>query len=104
MADTKSYVLLNLNQSARNAHLFKLIGELSSDKVTLKKNWIWDVLEIKWGNTHIILDNKEIHLPTTLLVPLIHKLKVRNLFDKRDLMHVNIMLKQRKSWYNLECE
>ena len=37
LADTKSYVSLNLNQSARNAHLFKLIGELSSDKVTLKK-------------------------------------------------------------------
>ena len=63
LADRKSYVSLNLNQSAGNAHLFKLIGELSSDKVTLKKNWIWDVLAIKWGNTHIILDNKEIHLP-----------------------------------------
>ena len=80
LADTRSYVSLNLNQSARNTHLFKLIGELSSDKVTLKNNWIWDMLEIKWGNTHIILDNKEIHLPTTLLVPLIHKLKIRNLF------------------------
>ena len=94
LADTKSYVSLNLNQSTGNAHLFKLIGELSSDRVTLKKNWIWDMLAINWGNTHIILDNKEIHLPTTLLVPLFHKLKVRNLFSKRDLMHVYIMLKQ----------
>ena len=104
LADTKSYVSLNLNQSAGNTHLFKLIGELLSDNVTLKKNWMWDVLEIRWGSTHIILDNKEIHLPTTHLVPLIHKLKVRNLFSKRDLMHVYIMLKQQKSWYNLECE
>ena len=37
LADTKSYVSLNLNQITGNAHLFKLIGELSSDKVTLKK-------------------------------------------------------------------
>ena len=95
LADTKSYVSLNLNQSTGNTHLFKLIGELSSDSVALQKNWIWDVLEIKWGNTCIILDNKEIHPPTILLVPLIHKLKVRNLFSKRDLMHVCIMLKQR---------
>ena len=51
-----------------------------------------------------MLYSKEIHLPTTLLVPLIHKLKIRKLFGKRDLMHVYIMLKQRKSWYNLECE
>ena len=104
LAETKLYVSLNLNQSSRNAHLFKLIGEISSDRVILKKNWIWDVLTIDWGNTHIILDNKEIHLSTTLLVPLFHKLKVRNLFGKRDLMHVYIMLKQWKSWYNLEGE
>ena len=49
-------------------------------------------------------NDKEIHLSTTLLVPLIHKVKVRKLFDKINLMHIYIMLKQRKSWYNLECE
>ena len=40
LADTKSYVLLNLNQSAGNTHLFKLMGELSPNDVVLKKNWI----------------------------------------------------------------
>ena len=104
LADTKSYVSLNLSQSARNMHLFKLMGELSLHNVILKKNWIWDVLEIKWGNTCITLNNKEIHLPTTLLIPLVHKIKVRKLFNKINLMHVYIMLKQQKSWYNLECE
>ena len=64
IANTKSYVSLNLNQSAGNTHLFKLIGELSPDNVTLKKNWIWDVLEIWWVNTRIMLNSKEIHLPT----------------------------------------
>ena len=82
LANTKSYVSLNLNQSARNMHLFKLMGELSPNNVILKKNWIWDVLEVKWGNTRITLNSKEIHLPTTLLVPLIHKIKVRKLFEK----------------------
>ena len=104
LADTKSYVSLNLNQSAGNTHLLKLIGELSSDNVALKKNWIWDMLEIRWVDIRVMLNSKEIHLPTTLLVLLIHKLKVRKLFGKRDLMHVYITLKQRKSWYNLECE
>ena len=104
LANTKSYVLLNLNQSAGNMHLFKLMGELSPNDIILKKNWIWDVLEVKWGNTHITLNDKEIHLSTTLLVPLIHKIKVRKLFNKINLMHIYIMLKQRKSWYNLECK
>ena len=72
LADTKSYASLDLNQLAKNTCLFKLIGELSLEKVTLKKNWIWGVLEIKWGNICIVLNKKEIHLPTTLLVPLIH--------------------------------
>ena len=58
LADTKSYVSLDLNQLAGNTHLFKLIGELSLENVTLKKNWIWDVLEIKWGNICIVLNNK----------------------------------------------
>ena len=38
LADTKSYVSLNLNQSARNMHLFKLMGELLPNNVVLKKN------------------------------------------------------------------
>ena len=52
----------------------------------------------------IVLNDKEVHLPTMLIIPFIHKLKVRKLFGKRDLLHVYIMLKQRKSWYNLESE
>ena len=80
LANTKSYVSLDLNQLAGNTHLFKLTGELSLENVTLKKNWIRDALEIKWGNIHIVLNNKEVHLPTTLLVPFIYKLKVRKLF------------------------
>ena len=104
LADTKSYVSLNLSQSAGNMHLFKPMGEISSHDVTLKKNWIWDVLEIKWGDTCISLNNKEIHLLTTLLIPLVYKIKVRKLYNKINLMHIYIMLKQHKSWYNLECK
>ena len=104
LVDTKSYVSLDLNKLARNIHLFKLTKELSLDNVTLKKNWIWDVLEIRWDDICIILNDKEVHLPTMLIISFIDKLKVRKLFGKKDLLHVYIMLKQRKSWYNLESE
>ena len=104
LADTKSYISLDLNKLTRNTHLFKLTGELSLDNVTLKRNWIWDVLEIRWNDICIILNDKEVHLPTMLIIPFIHKLKVRKLFSKKDLLHIYIMLKQRKSWYNLEGE
>ena len=104
LTDTKSYVSIDLSKIAENTHLFKLTGELSLENVTLRKNWIWDVLEIRWDDICIILNEKEVHLPTTLIIPLIHKLKVRKLFGKKDLLHMYIMLKQRKSWYNLEGE
>ena len=104
LPDTKSYISLDLNQLARNTHLLRLTGKLSLENITLKKNWMWDVLEIKWEDIHIVLNDKEVHLNTTLIIPFIHKLKVRKLFGKRNLMHMYIMLKQRKSWYNLESE
>ena len=104
LADTKSYVSLDLNKIAGNTHLFKLMGELSLENVTLRKNWIWDVLEIRWHDIHIILNEKEVHLLVMLITPFIHKLKLRKLFGKRDLLYVHIMLKQRKSCYNLEGE
>ena len=55
--------------------------------------------KLELDDIHIILNEKEIHLPTMLVIPLIHKLKVRKLLGKRDLLHMYIMLKQRKSWY-----
>ena len=96
LADINSYVSLDLNKISGNTQLFKLTGELSLDNVTLRKNWIWDMLEIRRDEICIILKEKDIHLPTTLVIPLIHKLKIRKLFGKRDLLHVYIMLKQRK--------
>ena len=95
---------IDLNKIAGNTNLFKLTGELSLENITLRKKWIWNVLEIRWDDIHIILNDKDIHSPTMLVIPLIHKLKVRELFSKRDLLHVYIMLKQRKSWYNLESD
>ena len=100
----KVLCIIRSKQNSWKTHLFKLTGELFLDNITLRKNWIWDMLEIQWDDIHILLNDKDIHLPTTLEIPLIHKLKVRKLFSKRNLLHVYVMLKQRKSWYNLECE
>ena len=102
LADTESYVPLELNKLAGNVYLFKLTGELSWDNVTLKKNWIWDVLEVNWNNVHISLNDKEVNLPRTLIILLAYKLKVRKPFNERSSLHVYIMLKQRKLWYILE--
>ena len=104
LANTQSYVPLELNSAAGNVHLFKLSDALTVEKFTLRKNWIWDVLEIDWDNTCVTLNEREINTPGTLTIPLVYKLKIRKLFMERNSMHVYIMLKHRKSWYNLESE
>ena len=88
LAKTQSYVPLELNSAAGNVHLFKLSGALAVEKFTLKKNWIWDVLEINWDSTCVTLNDREINLPGTLTITLVYKLKVRKLFMERNSMHV----------------
>ena len=102
IADTQSYVPLDLNRIARNVHLFKLTGALLSDNVTLKKTWIWDILEVNWNDVHVTLNEREINLPMSLVIPIAYKIRTRQLFKKRDSLHLHIMLKQRESWFNLE--
>ena len=82
IADTESYVPLEQNKLVGNVHLFKLTGALLLKNVTLKKNWIWDILEVNWSDVHITLNNREINLPMLVVIPLEYKLKARKLFRK----------------------
>ena len=102
IADTQSYLPLDLNKIAGNVHLFKSTGALLLENVTLRKNWIWDVLEIDWSDVCVTLNEKEINLPISLVLPLVYKLKIRWLFKKKNPLDPYTMLKQRKSWFNLE--
>ena len=104
LANRQSYVPLELNSAVGNVHLFKLSGALDIENFTLRNNWLWDVLEINWNNVHASLNDKQISLPRTLTIPLVYKLKVRKLLTEKNSLHVHIMLKHRKSWYNLESE
>ena len=89
---------------AGSVHLFKLHGMLIKENLTLKINWIWDVLEIDWTDVYVLQNDKEINLPVTVVVPMYYKLKLRQLHKslRRDSLHLYIMLKQRKTWFNLE--
>ena len=55
---------------------------LTKENLTLKKNWIWDVLEIDWTYVYVLQDHKEINLPVTVVVPTYYKLKCRQLLRK----------------------
>ena len=46
--DSQCYIPLHLNKLAGSVHLLKLHGILTKEYLILKKNWIWDVLEMDW--------------------------------------------------------
>ena len=104
VADNNCYIPLHLNTLAGSVHLFKLHGILTKENLVLKKNWIWDVLEIDWTHVYLLQDHKEINLPMTVVIPIYYKFKLRQLLKNswKDPLHLYIMLKQRKSWLNLE--
>ena len=53
IANAQSYVPIDLTKTAGNVHLFKLTGALLLENINLKKNWIWDVLEVDWSDIHV---------------------------------------------------
>ena len=104
VADNHWYMPLHLNKLAGSVHLFKQHGILTKENLVLKKSWIWDVLEIDWTDVYLLQDHKEINLLVTVVIPIYYKFKLRQLLrnSRRDCFHLYIMLKQRKSWLNLE--
>ena len=82
-------------------HFFKLVRKLTPDCVTLKKNWIWDVVELHWKEVIGTLHGNNINLPTSVILPLRNKFRIRQLVS-RDPLFLYIMLKQRRTWFSLE--
>ena len=69
ISKTHSYVPIKLCRVARSIHLFRIRGRLNPENVKLKKNWIWDVLEIDWSDVSITLNDNKIDLPSLVIIP-----------------------------------
>ena len=97
------YVPIKLCRVARSTHLFQIKGRLNPENVKLKKNWIWDVLEIDWSDISITLNDNEINLPRLVIIPFREKYRARKLLRKHPLLFY-IILKQGKMWFSLVPE
>ena len=94
------YIPIKLCRVARSIHLFRIRGKLTPENVKLKKNWIWDVLEIDWLNVSITLNENEVGLRSSLIIPFKERYRTRRLLRKDPLLFY-IMLKQDKTWFSL---
>ena len=100
ISNTHLYMPIKLCRVARNTHLFRIGGKLTPENVKLKKNWIWDVLEIDWSNVSITLNDNKIDLPCSVIIPFKERYRARRLLRK-DLLLFYIILKQCKTWFSL---
>ena len=99
ISNTHSYIPIKLCRVAGSIHLFRITGRLNSDNVKLKKNWIWDVLEIDWSDISITLNDNEIDLPSSVIIPFKERYRARRLLRKQPLLFY-FMLKQGKTWFS----
>ena len=75
VSNTHSYVPIKLCRVAGSIHLFRIRVRLNMENVKLKKNWIWDVLEIDWLNVSITLNDNKIDLPSSVITPFKRKIQ-----------------------------
>ena len=103
VSNTHSYIPIKLCRVARSIHLFMIRGRLNLENVKLKKNWIWDVLEIDWSNVSITLNDNKIDLPSSVIILFKERYRARRLLRKHPLLFY-VMLKQGKTWFSLVPE
>ena len=68
ISDIQYYVPIKLCKTAGSIHLLKITGILTPDKVKLKKQYIWDILEIDWKEVKVIFNGNAITLSKSVTV------------------------------------
>ena len=48
LSNIKSYVPIKLCKTLGSIHLFKLMGSINKENITLHRNTLWDIIEIDW--------------------------------------------------------
>ena len=94
---------VTLCKTAGSIHLFKIIGHLTPTQITLKKRLLWDVVQLDWKEVLMTLNGNMVCLPTSVIIPVRDKFRLRHIIRKRSLL-LHIMLKQETSWYTLDSK
>ena len=57
-------------------HLFKITRTLIPQHVKLKRNILWDIIELDWKEVSVALNGKRINLPVSVIIPPRDKFKI----------------------------
>ena len=79
ISNIKSCVPIKLCKTSGSIHLFKLMGSLQREDVSLHRNKVRDILEINWRNITVTVNGNVINLPDSVIIPFRLKFKVRQM-------------------------
>ena len=100
ISNIKYYVPIKLCKTSDSIHLFKLMGSINRENVTLHRNTIWDIMEIDWRNVTVTLNGSVVNMPGSVIIPFRDKFKISQMIRSRPLLPY-LMLKQGQTWYPL---
>ena len=78
---------LNYAKTAGNIHLFKIFRELTPDQIKLGGKLLWDVVKTDWKEVFMTLNGTIIHLPTSVIIPLRDKFRLRTHNKKKVIIN-----------------
>ena len=99
ISDVQHYIPIKLCKISGSPHLFKIKGTLKLDDIRLKKNYLWDMLEINWDKIKLSHNSNEIELLQIIMIKMQDKIRVRRMVSK-EAQNMHIMIKQGITWYN----
>ena len=70
ISDAQYYIPIKLCRTAGSLHLFEITGKLTIEHLLLKRNIIWDILEIDCKEVSIIFNGNKANLPNSVIIPI----------------------------------
>ena len=77
MSDTQYCVPVKLCRTAGSIQLFKFTGKLSLEHVKLKRNILWDIIELDGKEVNMTWNGSKLNLPASVIIPLRDRFKIR---------------------------
>ena len=85
----------------KKLHEAFIYGQLSPDKITLERKFVWDIVRIDWKEVFVTLNGTIIQLPISVKIPLRDKYRLRCIMKKGSLL-LHVMMRQGMSLYALD--
>ena len=76
LIEIEKYIPVKLYKVAGSIHLFQIYGQLTSNQITLERNFLWDVIKIEWEEVFLTLNGAIVQLPISVKIPLRDKYRL----------------------------